>query len=443
MKCYICDSENWHAVTINKDGVEVPIHSEMKLQVCKVCGNACHEIVVESEEKMREFYRKDYRPAPTVLNLLTTTHKQNYISAFLRDYLKDKKNMITGDVGCATGYLPAFFRKLGHRATGCEYTLTYRRFAEHYYGIPITEELEAKHKYNLITIYHVLEHMMEPDKKLKQYVDMLADDGNIFASTPQWLNNLEEASGTSVESFDHLFHKNHINIFTGRSLQNLFAKAGLEVVKEDHAVYGQTYLLKKAGEVKPAIVFENWEEVVEKMRTQYRAIELFQKKQHKEAIAIYPSFPEAWLNRIFVEASKDVDKQVDLFAAAEAACPGNLRVKRAKATWLYQNGKLGEALKHYQEICEIKPNEDDFMFMGYCLAQMGHHQQAIEVFIAASNMDPRKWQEAQNWACAEASKLQTWDERAVAGLKEQMFDQQKKNITINPRDPVMGEPAGA
>ena len=174
MICYVCASDNWYPVTVDRQvpgGVPgetkpSPIHSTSKIIVCKNCGNACHEVDVTTEEKLKDFYRKEYRACPDTRNLMTTTRKLNYVMVFLRDFLKDKKGLVIGDVGCATGYLVNAFRQLGHRATGSELTLTYRRFAEHYYGVPVTEELETKHRYDLIVIYHVLEHLMEPDKKL-------------------------------------------------------------------------------------------------------------------------------------------------------------------------------------------------------------------------------------------------------------------------------------
>lgn len=438
MNCYVCSENSWEKVTIEKDGKQVPIHTEMTLQVCLNCGNACHSVEPISEDKIKEYYRKEYRGAPNINNLLTTTHKQNYIAVFLREFLTGKKGLVCGDVGCATGYLPAFLRQLGHKATGCEYTITYRRFAEHYYGIPITEELEPKHKYDFISMYHVLEHIVEPDKKLAHYVSMLKDDGHMLISTPEWFGVLEEASGTPLVSFDNLFHKNHINLFSRRSLQNLFANAGLEIVKEDFLVYGQTYLVRKAsGGTLPAVVFENPQEQIKSLQTQYKAIGLFLANQLKEVVALYPNTPEAWLKQIFVLAMKDLDKQTDLFAAATEACPGSYRIKAGKATWLYQQGKLQEALAVYQDICAKKPNENDFMFMGYCLAQLGDHATAKQCFLTACQIDPRKWTEAQNWACAEACKMPTWDEKAVAQVKETLFQQNKDNVKIKPRDPVM------
>ena len=89
MKCYICDTEDWHKITIPGDGgTRIPIHSKGCLQICKQCGNSCFDVDSTQEEKVKEYYRKDYRPAPNISNLITTTHKVNYVRVFLTDLLK-------------------------------------------------------------------------------------------------------------------------------------------------------------------------------------------------------------------------------------------------------------------------------------------------------------------------------------------------------------------
>lgn len=458
MICYVCDKDNWAEGTDVVDGKEIPLHSKSKILICKDCGNVVHRIEVQKEEELREFYRTQYRPAPNIVNLITTTHKQNYLMAFLREFLKGKKGLICGDVGCATGYFPAHLRNLGHRATGSEYTLTYRRFAEHYYGVPVTEELEPKHKYDFISLYHVLEHMVEPDKKLTKYVGMLASGGHMLVSTPEWLDTLEEASGTAIEhqgrpcpvcgpaavcAFEHLFHTNHINVFTKTSLQNLFRKAGLVIVKEDRETYGQTYLLRAAlpdEKFDQTLVVESWEEIQEKMRVARRAIKTLLDGDFKGALEVYAKFPEAWLKLIFLKSGKDPDKQADLFAEAEKALPSNNRLLRAKATWFYQKGEFDLAIALFDKLMRTKPNEDDLMQMGYAFAQTGKKQDALACFLAAAGMDPRKWQEAQNWACKMASDMLAWDERAKGEVAKMFIEQNKDKIQINPKDPVMDGP---
>lgn len=416
MKCFVCDAgpETWRKVSILKDGKQVPIHSESTIQICQGCGNAVHNVEPEAEEKIKQFYRKDYRPQPTILNLITTTHKQNYVQVFLRDFLKGKKDLLVGDVGAATGYLLNFFRGLGHKVAGSELTITYRRMSEHYYGIPLTEELEPKHKYDLICMYHVLEHLVEPDKKLAYYASLLNEGGHILVATPEWFDVVEEASGPPVSTFEHLFHKNHINLFSRNSIQNLFRKCGLTVVKDDFLQYGQTYLLKKSESPRldSWLSKDDWHEVERVMHLQYRAIELHSAGKFREAYRLYPRFPDAWLGMIFTRCGKDLAKQNDLFAEADKIVGDTMKYILAKGQWYYQQGKMDEAINVFKAVLSLKPNEDTFMIMGYAYAQIGRVSEAIASFQTAARMDPRKWTESNQWILNTVSRMPAWDESA-------------------------------
>ncbi len=414
-RCYCCDSTSWHSTG--------KLHAESEILVCKTCGNVAHKVDVSQEENLKQFYRHEYRPAPNHMNLLTTTHKRVYIGRFLQKFLDERdpkktgKAMITGDVGCATGYIPAWLRGLGHRATGCELTSSYRRFAEHFYGVPVPEELEPKHKYDLITIYHVLEHLMDPDKKLAHYRSLLADDGRIMVSTPEWFDVLEEASGSSINSFEHLFHKNHINVFSATSLKNLFVKVGLEIVQEDHLQYGQTYLLKKC-EPGPLKVMETCEGQVEKLDRAKKAILYHSQGRHEMALDAWKRFPEAWLALAMGKEAKDPEKQRDIFDRAIHTLPDNMRLMIAYATWLYQREDLAGAIKAFKVVDANKPNEVVSIFMGYCYAKMGRYQESAKCFYSASEINPTKWVECMDNICAIAVKQPNWEERGLQAIAQ-------------------------
>jgi 2-polyprenyl-3-methyl-5-hydroxy-6-metoxy-1,4-benzoquinol methylase len=440
MRCYVCDSTDHEVFAPGQ------LHSTSEMRVCKACGNVMHRVdsTPEGEAKMRAYYRTEYRPAPNVANLLTTTNKLNYVRMTL-DPLIDKMKMaldvkaggaggpeprklIAADIGCATGYLVNYLRRKGLRATGCELTLTYRRFAEHFYNVPIKEDLETKHRYDLLTMYHVLEHLPEPDKKLAQYVSLLADDGRFFISVPEWLDTLEEASGSEMASFDHLFHTNHINVFTAQSFKNLMAKAGLVVESEDHVQYGQTYVLRKATQadtdagsmvVRP----EDWQEVVDKLKRTKAAIEAYQKKDYKGAIAIWPKFPEAHLKLIMEVHGKDPDAQRELFEAMKPILGDNHRVMRNLGVWLYQQQMYDGAVQVLEAVLKVRPGADVWVWLGWAYREMGpqFYKQAAYAFAKAAEADPRKWADMQNSICALAVQQPTWDERATEAAKDALF----------------------
>lgn len=401
MICYVCDKDDWKSLG--------KTHSQRELRVCKNCGNVA--FLVEEKDNLSEYYKTDeYRPGPGWTALLTTQHKLNYIKTFLRPVLEEKRKLVVGDVGAATGYLLSFLRSLGHEVHGSEYSLSHRRFSEHFYGIPLNEELPKK-EYDLITIYHVLEHMEKPDVKLKEYASMLKPGGRMLVACPKWLDVLEEQSGASMVSFEHLFHKDHINVFTEQSIRNLFHKCGLESEREDHVQYGQTYLLKKTDREIP-FKPEDADLVSLKIRACKQAIEQFQAKRFQDAIETWPKFPEAWAQIILGQNSKDPKEQETLFCDALRLMPTNARMRNFYASWLYMRQKYEEALKEFMALMSLKPNEETAMQIGFCFRFLEKQKDALSAFNLAYNLNPMKFQEAMANACATANEMPAWDEVA-------------------------------
>jgi len=434
VKCFTCESDKWHPMP--------KVNPKRVLQICKTCGTMAMKVEADEEKKMIEYYRKKYRPEPNHTNLLTTTNKLNYIMSFLREVLQkahnDKKSLICGDIGAATGYLVSKLKQLGHKSTGCELTVTFRRFCEHYYNIPLTEELTPKHKYDLLVIYHVLEHMVEPDKKLIKYRDMLSKDGRIMVATPEWLDVIEEQSGASLKSVANLFHEDHINVFTDKSIKALFAKCGLVIEKEDHLTYGQTYLLKKGTpKKKPKHFYEPWEQVKDKLEKTVKAMQFYFKGKYKKARETWTKFPEAWMSQILRDCGKDPHKQADLWEQCKEVLRNNIRLRISLGHWLYQNQDYESALKVFNEVTVIRPNSMVFIMMGWCYSNLSNHSMAIECYQKSSAMDPTKWAECHNWICREASQMLSWDERALESFTQEVI--QKKKPTFELKETFNGK----
>lgn len=431
MICYVCDKENWHELKEHTDW-------DRTMAVCKNCGNLVYLVDKDHEQKIKDYYDKEYRGTIGPDNLLTTTRKLNYIKLFLAPFLKDNKNLVVGDVGCATGYLVDWFRRNGHKATGTEWTTKMRRFAEHFYGIPVTEELQSQWKYDLICMYHTLEHMTEPDKKLSKYRDMIKDDGHLFVSVPEWLNILEEPGIFSVRDFANIYHKDHIDIFTYNSFSNLLKKAGLQVVSEDRYSYGgQTYLLRKT---RPSnnIVKDDWQKVKDAVQKTKDAIKHFQKEQYREALNLWPKFPYCYLHWIYYSTTdpvkKDLNRAGDLWKEALEIMPDNITINAAYGNWLYQQNKFDEAMTYYQKFSSKRVNEDTLIYMGHCCLNLKMYKEAMQFYMDASQINPMKWTEMMKFVCNAATSLPTWDERAKQELKDKLFSEAQ--VKIIPQDPL-------
>lgn len=412
MTCFICGSGDW----IELKGM----HSQSLMVVCKACGCLAHHVEASYEKDILEYYRKEYRKVPNHINIHTTTNKLFYIEEFLREYLEGKRGLVCGDVGAATGYLLSWLKRLGHKVTGSEYTVSFRRVSEHFYGIPLTEELRRDRAYDFISIYHVLEHMVEPDKKLASYVELLKDDGHMLVSTPFWLEGLVDASGQDASTFDNLFHKNHINLFTKNHLQNLFRKCGLYWTKNNYKHYGQTYLLKK-GDKKP-IEPEDWQRVVDILKRQKGAFDFYGRGNFSEAIKLWYDFPEAHVRLITQTYGKDQERQSDMWDALGPELKSNFRVMCARLGWLIQQQRYEDGLSLGQEIMSLKPNGDTINNMAICLARLKRHGEAMQLFSEVARRSPMTWISMTDMSLWCAAQMPAWDERAREEAKSILFD---------------------
>ena len=77
-----------------------------------------------------------------------------------------------------------------------------------------------------------------------------------------------------------------------------------------------------------------------------------------------------------------------------------------------------------------KPDEEKFMYLGYCYSMIGEGKKAMQAYYQAADMDPRKWQEAMDLVCKEASKLPAWDERALESISKEVQATARKGLKL-------------
>lgn len=136
------------------------------------------------------------------------------------------------DVGCGYGFFVYAAKKSGYEAIGIDIDREAIQFAKDYLGIEVKEtSIESLNttfmKYDVISAWNVVEHVINLTSFMKQ-INELLNKGGIFTGT------LPNIDGIGSKLFGKKWHlmvpPEHINYFNKRSLENLFIKNGFEPV---------------------------------------------------------------------------------------------------------------------------------------------------------------------------------------------------------------------
>ncbi|MCC8186220.1 MAG: class I SAM-dependent methyltransferase [Bacteroides sp.] len=132
------------------------------------------------------------------------------------------------DVGTGTGYFPATMISRGWKVEAIEKDPDARRFAFQAFGMKVREE-EALWQwdpgsFDVITLWHVLEHIEPLNAWMSRLAELLADEGVLIIAVPNRSSYDAERYGTYWAAYDvprHLWH------FTPATIQALGARHGL------------------------------------------------------------------------------------------------------------------------------------------------------------------------------------------------------------------------
>lgn len=136
------------------------------------------------------------------------------------------------DYGCGNGAFAQWMSRHGFEAVGLEpFSLGAPRTAENLTLIrePLESAAPKLDRFDVITLWHVLEHVPNPVELLKSLRNLLKEDGALIISVP----NFESLQSEVFRgSWFHLDPPRHLIHFDERSLTDCLARAGLKRVHE-------------------------------------------------------------------------------------------------------------------------------------------------------------------------------------------------------------------
>lgn len=189
--CIVCESKEIEPFLLCKD--QFVSGEEFEITICKTCGFRYTECIPEPE-KMAPYYQSEEYISHSdtqkgIVNRLY--HKVRDImlqrKAELIRSLTPGKNLL--DIGCGTGYFPYYMKLKGYEVAGMELDADARDFAAENFDLEINSpekqlnEKQTAH-YDVITLWHVLEHLHDPKRYLDWIFDSIKKDGVLLVALP-------------------------------------------------------------------------------------------------------------------------------------------------------------------------------------------------------------------------------------------------------------------
>lgn len=398
MNCPICQTSEWE----NVDRFRIKPH---KMSMCKCCGFISYPDKYQTEEEIKKHYRESYRPPPTASHLWTGERKIWYHEHVLRPLIEEWKRAelkpVIGEIGSAMGMFVKWMSdQIDCDIQGTELTTSFRRVAYHEFGVELAEDLDWTKKYDMIASYHVLEHMLDPDKQLEKYVNALSDRGVLYLSVPVWFREAVNF-GSHGFTIEYYWAPDHINCWAESHLEYLLSRAGLEPIFKNTDIYGNTYLLKKRTEPievpKPQDV--EWErlKLVDICERQFKCWKYIQENETALAIEAYPNCPVAWAHHYEMQRAqfdKNHDELDKFLAMAVASCPHTSDAFTFAADIMCRYERYKDAYEFYERALDKKPNNPTILLgMGNCVRQTAIREtdpkKKADLFKKASNVTRR------------------------------------------------------
>lgn len=218
-KCYLCGNDD-----LVERGYNLRDSKDLRVLECKKCSLV---FLSSFEHINQDFYKKGKMHS-------ISFNPQKWLKASKKDderrfeFLKNRiENKTLLDFGCGAGGFLLLAKEVAD-VEGVEEQENLKDFFTKN-GLRVFSSLEEiGKKYDVITMFHVLEHLKEPKKIVADLLEYLKDDGELIIEVP----NENDALLTlyKCRAFGNFTHWScHLFCFNQKTLKKLFLEMGLEI----------------------------------------------------------------------------------------------------------------------------------------------------------------------------------------------------------------------
>jgi SAM-dependent methyltransferase len=225
--CLACGSAHFSVASTN--------FARFHLRRCEQCGTAFTDPKPSSEELEASYSQVYYGPE----NVKFVSPMEGIVGWLTQRrarwiHRKIKAHSRILEIGCGRGLLLSALARLGHECHGTERSGLAGKRAQNTVGVRVyTAPLEGcnleKKAFDLVILWHVLEHLERPDQTLVQVFQLLKEDGLLVLEVPN-LSSLQ--SQLTGKHWLHLDIERHLFHFTIDGLRRLLRATGFSVAEE-------------------------------------------------------------------------------------------------------------------------------------------------------------------------------------------------------------------
>lgn len=203
---------------------------KFSLVSCKTCGMVS-VFPLPSLKALEKFYRDSYLEE-NFLRKIESERNRKVFRSFLkviRSFTKGNKLL---EIGCAYGYFLKEAKKEGWDVSGIDISAEAVSFARNTYGLNIIcssiEELHpGNEKSDVIVIWHVLEHLLDPKEVVCKTKDFLDTNGLLCIRVPNIKSLTARLNGKDWPWLIPPVHLYHFNLYT---LQLFLENIGFDLI---------------------------------------------------------------------------------------------------------------------------------------------------------------------------------------------------------------------
>lgn len=219
--CYACAGRA--SSTIYPEVTDPLTLESFRVVACSECGLA---FTLPRPREIERYYPSKYRSyRPIVCRLLHASYAWR-----VKKWVKVNTSASSVlEIGCGPGLMLDAFRRLGWRVMGIERNQDAAEIGRRALGLEIVstpiEQFPSDARFDLILMFHVLEHVQNPLELLRECAARLSPKGVLIISVPNFSSWQSHFAGAK---WFHLDVPRHLTHFTAETLSLTLGRAGLQ-----------------------------------------------------------------------------------------------------------------------------------------------------------------------------------------------------------------------